>query len=260
MKKDDLESTLKCEICGDLLYQPMTLLCQHTFCYHCLELGKSMKTLKECPLCKLKLEIPLNPPQNNLISEIEKIIYGKKHFQTIEERVQEETLHRKLEPQVRQEIQEAFQKTLNQSKKEDYKNININLGNNDSNTSDNNDSENPTPVVPPSNQLSSNNWTVKDITNTLETLVFVFYAYNYFSKIIPSLGGNRVKLLVYASFFFFGLYLVYQYYQIKKQPRNRTMQTYSFSYVMPLNNNNLSNVNNLSQSIASSLQNLIQNQ
>lgn len=276
MNKDDLEEALKCEICGDILYQPMTLLCQHTFCHHCLELGKSMKTLKECPLCKLKLEIPVKAPRNNLISEIEKIIYGQDYFQTIEERIQEETLHRKLEPQVRKEIQEAFQKTLNQSKKEDYKNININLegGNPNPNNNSNpnsaptttNNSQNP--VTNTSNQSSesftNNKWTVKDITNTLETLVFVFYAYNYFGKIIPVLNTTKAKILVYSAFFFYGLYLVYQYFQIKKKPPHRPVQTYSFSYVMPLDNlnnvNSVNNVNNLSQSIANSLQNLIQNQ
>jgi len=57
------DQILRCEICNDLLYQPMTLICQHTFCYHCLSIGKSTNSMKECPLCRLKLELPPNMPK-----------------------------------------------------------------------------------------------------------------------------------------------------------------------------------------------------
>jgi hypothetical protein len=256
---DDFNQTLKCEICNDLLYKPMTLLCQHTFCYHCLEIGKSMKTLKECPLCKLKLEIPEVVPQNNLISEIEKIIFGNEHFKSIEARVNEEQLQRQLEPQVRQEIQEALKKTILKSKKEDYKNININLNSThnqilpEPSTNNNNIQRN--------NLASINNddeWTIKDITRIMETLVFVFYVYDYFNKIIPFLSGTKIKICVYSIFFLVGLYLIYKYYKINMVGnRHRNLQTYSFSYIMPLHTDNLSNVNNLSQSIIDSMRDII---
>jgi len=251
ISSDDFNQTLKCEICNDLLYKPMTLLCQHTFCYHCLELGKTMKTLKECPLCKLKLEIPDSSPQNNLITEIEKIIYGNEHFKSIETRVNQEQLHRKLEPIVRQEIQEAFKKTILKTKKEDYKNININLNQQSEPVNNNQQPLNLTPI-------SNDEWTTKDITRVMETLVFIFYAYNYFNKIIPLLGGNKIKLCVYFGFFLAGLYLIYKYYKIKEiHHENRNLHSYSFSYIMPLNNDNLTNVNSLSQSIINSMENII---
>lgn len=259
------DQILRCEICNDLLYQPMTLICQHTFCYHCLSIGKSTNSMKECPLCRLKLELPPNPNQtsNNLLSQIEHIIYGSTRFQEIKDKVAQEELQRELEPEIRKEIQEAFKNTL--ISHNDYKKINIDLNNNNiTNAGGQTDDD----LENLDNQIESqggelSDWKIGDITNTLETMVFVFYAYNYFSRIIPFFGQNKVKLVVYIGFIAIGCYLFWKWYQLKygkKKPS--TVQTYSFSYVMPLNNINNpqdldSGINNFSQILANSIQNLV---
>lgn len=48
-----------CVICHETLVDPITFMCQHTFCRHCVY------TLKTCPTCRLAIFIP--PCKNNLL-------------------------------------------------------------------------------------------------------------------------------------------------------------------------------------------------
>jgi arsenate reductase-like glutaredoxin family protein len=56
-----IQNILKCSLCSSLLYQPVTLHCQDTFCRHCLK-NYEIKTKKQdCPKChNLSFYQPIN--------------------------------------------------------------------------------------------------------------------------------------------------------------------------------------------------------
>lgn len=49
-KKKELLETFQCSMCNELLYQPVTLFCQDTFCQSCL----ARLPTNECPSCNRK--------------------------------------------------------------------------------------------------------------------------------------------------------------------------------------------------------------
>lgn len=53
--KQKLIECMTCNVCRDVLFTPVTLMCQHTFCKKCL---KSM-TDKKCPACRQPFVIPV---------------------------------------------------------------------------------------------------------------------------------------------------------------------------------------------------------
>mgnify|MGYP003297681957 CR=1 FL=1 len=50
MEKENIEQEYECLICMDLLIEPITTLCGHTFCRFCLT--EYLKNNKNCPLCR----------------------------------------------------------------------------------------------------------------------------------------------------------------------------------------------------------------
>jgi len=57
----DLKEQLKCALCLELLVEPKTLSCLHTFCEQCiLSVVASERRLKivKCPLCRENVDIP----------------------------------------------------------------------------------------------------------------------------------------------------------------------------------------------------------
>lgn len=63
-----------CGICQDLMIQPTTITCQHTYCYSCLEeLIKNNKRRHEknlCPVCKEVFLLPKSTAKNIIIDDI----------------------------------------------------------------------------------------------------------------------------------------------------------------------------------------------
>uniref|UniRef100_A0A672GC77 RING-type domain-containing protein n=1 Tax=Salarias fasciatus TaxID=181472 RepID=A0A672GC77_SALFA len=48
---EDLDPSCACLCCWDVLVDPVTLLCQHTFCLHCLALWFDVSERDVCPQC-----------------------------------------------------------------------------------------------------------------------------------------------------------------------------------------------------------------
>lgn len=47
---EDVEDEFNCSICWNLMCQPVTAPCGHTFCKHCLQ--SSLKRKRECIMCR----------------------------------------------------------------------------------------------------------------------------------------------------------------------------------------------------------------
>lgn len=50
--KSCILSELTCSICYELIFNPITLSCYHTFCLHCIE--KWLKRTSKCPVCRME--------------------------------------------------------------------------------------------------------------------------------------------------------------------------------------------------------------
>jgi hypothetical protein len=71
--KENLIDTLMCSICYELLFEPITLMCQHTFCKRCIKVSE----FNPCANCRL---VTFAPPQKNIIlNDIIKNIFPEKY-------------------------------------------------------------------------------------------------------------------------------------------------------------------------------------
>jgi len=101
---EDIEECLKCDVCKDVLYDAKTVLCQHTFCGSCLI------SLKECPMCRLKLFLPSN--NNNIFNNLVNILYGKEKVNELKNKTKREHLEKELNKTVLEELQTSFNKSI----------------------------------------------------------------------------------------------------------------------------------------------------
>jgi hypothetical protein len=118
-----VQDHLTCSICLQLYYQPVTLLCQHTFCHMCLnnlehkmkEDGKHESKVK-CPTCQTRYFLPPSKMQNyNIGSMIESIVKTPKTFFKERERItmlDDLTLKEEVRQELRRELLPSVLETL----------------------------------------------------------------------------------------------------------------------------------------------------
>ena len=104
---EDIEECVKCDVCKDVLYDAKTILCQHTFCGSCLV------SLKECPMCRLKLFLPSN--NNNIFNNLAGILYGKEKVSELKNKTKRDKLEKELNKTVLDELQTSFNKSITSS-------------------------------------------------------------------------------------------------------------------------------------------------
>lgn len=123
----DDDSMYKCGICQDLLYRPVTLTCQHNYCYGCIEKyynGRSVaqnqneyivRTKQDkCPLCNIPYT--LAPIENTLMTSLLMERYPAeyeakaKHFETVHKLAE---LKKDLELSMRKEIWNTISTNFN---------------------------------------------------------------------------------------------------------------------------------------------------
>ena len=115
-EEDIIEDFLKCDVCKDIFNEPKTLLCQHTFCSTCLI------SLKECPMCRLKLYLP--EKTNILFDKIVGILYDANKIKELENRHRREKLEKEITPKVIEEMNKNFNQTITNSGVKDNNFIN----------------------------------------------------------------------------------------------------------------------------------------
>lgn len=162
IKLEDIEDFLKCDVCKDILNEPKTLLCQHTFCANCLI------SLKECPMCRLKLYLPKN--SNNIFNNIISLLYGSEKVKELEEKNRKEKLEKELLPKVLNELNNNLNNTINNN------GHNSNNSNNDNLQTDINIDIDPVlSFWKFSIKLSTFNYIIK----TIEILFLCYYLYTF---------------------------------------------------------------------------------
>lgn len=108
----DVEEQLSCPVCTNTYYNPITLLCQHTFCHHCINDDK----IKECPVCRVKKFIPSSVTQgitNNVLSKISELYYGIDGMNVIKEEVDDYLEDKEIRPKIEKEMETKLLSTLN---------------------------------------------------------------------------------------------------------------------------------------------------
>lgn len=112
LQKLDIEDQLSCPICTNTYYNPVTLLCQHTFCYHCI----SDEKIKECPVCRIKKFIPIEAVEgktDNILSEITNLYYGKDSMNKIKEEVDDYLEDKRMRPEIEKQLKAKLLVSLN---------------------------------------------------------------------------------------------------------------------------------------------------
>lgn len=125
MSDSEVEDYLKCDVCKDFFYNPITLLCQHTFCSSCVS------SLKECPMCRLKIHLPKQ--KNNLITELINVLCGSEKIQELHNKYHLATLEKEIRPQVEKDLRLEFDNMLmdnatqssQKTSDKDFKSVNI---------------------------------------------------------------------------------------------------------------------------------------
>ncbi len=116
---EDIEEFLKCDVCKDILNDPRTLLCQHTFCATCLI------SLKECPMCRLKLYLP--EKSNDTFNKLIGLIYGPEKIKELEDRHRKEKIEKEMLPKVIEELNSNLNNAIKTSTSTNNTTENINV-------------------------------------------------------------------------------------------------------------------------------------
>lgn len=97
-----------CGICQDIMNQPTTITCQHSFCYGCLEeLMKSNSRRHEkntCPVCKEIFLLPKSNAKNHIIDDlIERMLTDE-----MKQLRNRETVKRTMREEIRRELRDEL--------------------------------------------------------------------------------------------------------------------------------------------------------
>lgn len=68
-----LKQVFSCSLCGEVYNEPVTLLCNHTFCHHCL----ANVSTRNCPKCNVRVWIPPQTIVNNVVKDAILHLYGQ---------------------------------------------------------------------------------------------------------------------------------------------------------------------------------------
>jgi len=98
-----------CTICHELLIEPVTLLCQHTYCRGCIKnyvkQQRNAKRESKCPVCQCAVVIP---PNNNFL--LKEIIQNK--FPDVYRSRLEQTYKDTIKRDVRSQIEDEVRKEI----------------------------------------------------------------------------------------------------------------------------------------------------
>lgn len=98
----DLRDDLTCSICKDYFCEPITLICNHTYCRLCLI--RANENNNHCPLCNTRFWIPDYNITNNILKSMIVKIIGEEGYKERMEELEKHAIRETLEEEVREEI------------------------------------------------------------------------------------------------------------------------------------------------------------
>ena len=187
-------------MCKDVLYDAKTVLCQHTFCGSCLI------SLKECPMCRLKLFLPSNT--NNIFNNLVDILYGKEKVNELKNKTKREHLEKELNKTVLEELQTSFNKSIThtiptQTDQQPINNNNINQQNNPNN----NDLINQSTEISTNVNIFGFSLDLSLIIKYIEIGFLLYYIYGFFMSL--RYGFNWFKLSLNLIIIFQSCYSIF---------------------------------------------------
>lgn len=114
LAKLNLDDQLSCPVCTNKYYNPVTLLCQHTFCSHCIQDDKITK----CPVCQLNIFIPkeaidYTTANDNIIGKIVELYQGTDEMNEIKQDVISYMEEKHMTPTIKKEMENNIVNELN---------------------------------------------------------------------------------------------------------------------------------------------------
>lgn len=113
--KEEARQIFKCGICHGLLDEPVSLMCQHTFCKKCLmDVVKHMDyhNNPSCPMCNKRFFLVELTNKNTVIeSSLEmvcKLVFSEEEIDELMKEKRKDEMKLSMEEQVRKELEEAF--------------------------------------------------------------------------------------------------------------------------------------------------------
>lgn len=187
MSEIEVEECLKCDVCKDTFYDPITLLCQHTFCSFCLS------SLKECPMCRLKLHLPKQ--RNQLMTDLIEVLYGPEKLKELTNKFHLTKLEKEIRPQVEKDLRTNFDKMLLENTKtnkpkdsEEVKNVNVD-------TSVPSNTVPAAPIPQTDNESDSSFWSIDNMIKFVEFAFLAYYFYVFVTS-FTNYGFSWIKLLL----------------------------------------------------------------
>lgn len=120
--KEHLETVYSCGICTQILYQPVTLFCQHTFCRACLREMSRPKpyelrpSKKKCPTCRRRFFLPEGNSNNYQINEsldaLLNRVFTPAEIEEMNKTRKKEEIRMELREQVVQDLREELQNSI----------------------------------------------------------------------------------------------------------------------------------------------------
>lgn len=114
VKVKDLKESLTCGICRDILNEPFTIPCNHTFCYVCLAgtNENAWELSRECPICKKKYCLPPQGKVNFVIKDIIVKLTSEKAYNKTKNANEKQGLKYSLRNQVINELRSEYYNSI----------------------------------------------------------------------------------------------------------------------------------------------------
>ncbi len=183
LKKETIDELCKCDICKDFLFDPVTLFCQHTFCYSCLT------SLKECPMCRLKLFIPNK--KNKIFTNLIDILYGPEKNIELSNKFKKERIEKELTPKILDELNNDFNKTINIG---NSNLANNNLQNNRTNRLNNRINNNINNQAQPQDEFLLFGININLLLKAVEIGFLIYYIYSFIKSLRYEINWFRTGL------------------------------------------------------------------